>query len=100
MKVRYFITNDGREPFTEWIKKLRDTKARAIILARINRLKLGNFGDCKSVGNGVYELRVDFGPGYRVYYAKSGKTIVLILCGGTKKTQQADIDKAIGLVGN
>jgi putative addiction module killer protein len=94
MKVLYFKTEYGTAPFTEWLTKLKDRKGRATILARINRLKLGNFGDCKPVGDGVYELRIDFGAGYRVYYAKSGNEIVLILCGGIKKTQQSDIDKA------
>lgn len=95
MKVCYYITQDKRKPFTEWLDGLRDVRGRGIIRARINRLKLGNFGDCRSVGDGVYELKIDFGAGYRVYYAMSGKEIVLILCGGTKSTQQADINKAI-----
>ncbi len=94
MKVRYYITDDGNKPFTEWLDNLRDIKGRAKVIAQIKRLSLGNFGKAKSVGDGVYELKIDFGAGYRVYYAKSGKEIVLILCGGIKKTQQADIDKA------
>lgn len=95
MKVRYFITKEKKAPFTEWLGKLKDRQGRARILARINRLKLGNFGDCKPIGRGVYELKIDFGPGYRVYFARTGNEIIVILCGGTKKTQQADIDKAI-----
>lgn len=94
MQVRYYITQDGKKPFIEWLNNLRDIKGRANIIARIKRLSLGNLGNCKPVGDGVWELKIDFGPGYRVYYAKSGEEIVLILCGGTKKTQQADIETA------
>ncbi len=80
--------------FLEWLLGLRDIKARAIIRARINRLELGNFGDCKSVGGGVLELRIAFGPGYRVYLGRNGKTIVVLLCGGDKGSQSKDVSNA------
>ena len=74
---------------------LKDIRARARIAARIDRLAAGNFGDCKAIRDGVSELRVDYGPGYRVYFGKVGKTIVLLLCGGDKRTQDADIERAV-----
>jgi putative addiction module killer protein len=81
--VIYERTNE-KSPFLDWLLGLRDIQARAIIRARINRLELGNFGDCKSVGGGVLELRVPFGPGYRVYLGRDGHTVVVLLCGGDK----------------
>ncbi|HVZ82554.1 MAG TPA: type II toxin-antitoxin system RelE/ParE family toxin [Terracidiphilus sp.] len=83
--------------FAVWLRKLRDEQARARVQIRIRRLTLGNFGDVKPVGHGVSELRVDYGPGYRVYLAQRGARLVLLLAGGTKKTQQADIAKAKAL---
>jgi putative addiction module killer protein len=83
------------EIFAGWLRKLRDEQARSRILIRIRRLSLGNFGDVKPVGEGVSELRINYGPGYRVYFRRIGSSIVLLLLvGGTKKTQQADIAKA------
>ena len=81
--------------FAKWLSKLNDRNARARIQVRIDRLALGNTGDAKRVGRGVSEMRIDHGPGYRVYFAQRGKIIVLLLCGGTKKTQRADIERAI-----
>jgi putative addiction module killer protein len=80
--------------FANWLRKLRDEQARARIQIRIRRLSLGNFGDVKPVGEGVGELRIDYGPGYRVYFYQIGNLLVLLLVGGTKKTQDADIAKA------
>jgi putative addiction module killer protein len=80
--------------FSAWFRRLRDQRACARILIRIRRLSLGNFGDAKSVGEGVSELRVDYGPGYRVYFRRTGNILVLLLAGGTKRTQEADIVKA------
>jgi len=77
------------------LEGLEDTKAKARIVSRIARLALGNFGDCKSVGEGVWELRVDWGPGYRVFYAKIGEDCVLLLLAGDKRRQSADIQRAI-----
>jgi putative addiction module killer protein len=82
------------ELFANWLRKLRDEKARARIQIRIRRLSLENFGDVKPVGEGVSELRIDYGPGYRVYFQQFGNVVVLLLIGGTKKTQEADIAKA------
>jgi putative addiction module killer protein len=82
------------EVFSNWLRKLVDHNARARIQIRIRRLSLGNFGDIKSVGEGISELRVDYGPGYRVYLQRRGNLLVLLLAGGSKKTQQADIAKA------
>jgi len=79
----------------DWLASLEDLKARARIAARLDRLSLGNFGDCKPLREGVSELRIDWGPGYRVYYAMLGRTCVLLLCGGDKRRQASDIKRAI-----
>jgi putative addiction module killer protein len=78
----------------EWLARLRDNRARARIVIRLNRLSVGNFGDCKPLREGVLELRIDYGPGYRVYYSNLGPTCILLLCGGDKRTQSADIVRA------
>ncbi len=82
------------EVFSEWMSKLRDVEARAVIARRIERMAGGNFGDHKSVGEGVSELRVQLGPGYRVYYTQRGRQIVVLLCAGDKSSQRRDISKA------
>lgn len=86
--------------FAKWIDGLSDIRARALILVRIERLAAGNPGDIKPVGENVTEMRIDYGPGYRVYYKKTGKTIVVILAGGDKRTQKRDIKKAHELAKN
>lgn len=96
MKVQYYITENGIEPVIQWLDSLRDKKTKARITSHIGRMRLGVFGDSKPARGGVYELRIDFGPGYRVYYAKSGTEVVLLLCAGTKKSQDKDINDAIG----
>jgi len=83
------------DEYAEWFKSLRDRQARARINTRIRRLSLGNPGDVKPVGEGVSELRIDYGPGYRVYFVKRGQTLVVLLAGGEKKTQDRDIKKAL-----
>jgi putative addiction module killer protein len=88
------------ENYVDWIDNLRDHQARARVLARIERLALGNPGDVKPVGEGVSELRIDFGPGYRVYFTKRGREIVILLAGGDKSTQPADIRVALRLARN
>ena len=89
-----YVQSNGFVPFNSWLESLRDRKARAIIRARINRVRLGNLGDCKNIGEGVRELRISFGSGYRVYYAQQGNTIVILLCGGDKSSQNRDIKQA------
>jgi putative addiction module killer protein len=80
--------------FDRWLDRLADARARARIQVRLDRLRLGNFGDAKAVGDGISELRVDYGPGYRVYFARRGARLVLLLCGGDKSTQSRDIAAA------
>jgi putative addiction module killer protein len=82
------------ETFKKWITGLRDSLAQHRILARIKRLAKGNPGDVKPVGEGISEMRIDYGPGYRVYYKDTGKEIIILLCGGDKRTQSRDIEKA------
>src|ERR1700675_702201 len=91
---REYQTTGGRSPLAEWVRGLRDGATRARIVARLDRLKAGLLGDWKSVGGGVCELRIDHGPGYRVYYGQVGKTLILLLCGGDKSTQAKDIEIA------
>ncbi|MBV1701456.1 MAG: type II toxin-antitoxin system RelE/ParE family toxin [Hyphomicrobiales bacterium] len=83
--------------FLQWLTALRDQRAVARIQIRIDRVLLGNFGDVKAVGEGVCEMKIDYGPGYRVYYVQRGKTLVLLLCGGDKSTQKSDIAEAKSL---
>ena len=84
-----YVTAEGKNPFREWLHELRDVRARARI-----RVRFGNFGDAKSVGGGVSKLRIPYGPGYRVYFARTGSTVVLLLCGGDKATQKRDVNTA------
>jgi len=90
-EVVAFRRSSGHVPFEEWLDGLDDPRAVARILARVARVRLGNLGDCKAVGDGVSELRVDYGPGYRVYFGLRGQTLVVLLCGGDKRTQARDI---------
>lgn len=83
------------DEFHHWLGSLADRRARARIIDRIKRASNGNFGDAKAVGSGVSEMRVDYGPGYRVYFFRRGKELVILLCGGDKKSQQADIANAV-----
>ena len=88
------------EEYSEWFVNLRDKQARARINARIRRLSLGNPGDVNPVGEGVSELRIDYGPGYRVYFLQRGREVVILLAGGDKRTQQKDIQTALELASN
>lgn len=88
---------DGREPFTEWLNAVRDRMAQARIRVRLRQVESGNLGDCAPVGEGVIELRVHVGAGYRVYCGRHGAAVVLLLCGGDKGSQPADIKKAKAL---
>jgi len=85
------------ETFKNWLSALKDPRARARIEARIRRVSLANFGDCKPLREGLSELRIDYGPGYRVYYTRLGPMLILLLAGGDKSTQQADIERAINI---
>jgi putative addiction module killer protein len=89
------ITVRRTAAFDVWLHSLKDERARARIDVRLRRLELGNPGDVKPVGSGVSELRVDYGPGYRVYFASRGKVLIVLLCGGDKRTQDKDIKQAI-----
>ena len=91
MDIRVYVTRDGKTPFVDWLGKLRDRSARTRIRIQLDRILLGNPGDRKSLGQGLYEIRIHYGPGYRVYYGKEGGHLVLLLCGGNKSTQQSDI---------
>jgi putative addiction module killer protein len=92
--VLEYVTSEGNNTFHDWLHRLRDIQARARVRVRVNRLRLGNFGDVKPVGGGVSELRVPYGPGYRVYFGSLDGTVVLLLCGGDKSTQVQDIRMA------
>jgi len=93
-KLKIYETSTGKCPFDKWFNDLADQKAQALIDLRLERIKHGNFGNCESIGNGVCELKIDFGPGYRVYFGKLGIQIILLLCAGDKKSQRKDIEKA------
>lgn len=95
IEIVIYTTKTGKSLFSEWENKL-DVRAQAIIANRLDRIRLGNFGDCKPIkdGEGIKELRIDFGPGYRIYYGVKGSTIVVLLVGGDKKQLLRDIDKA------
>jgi putative addiction module killer protein len=93
-EVRIFARSDGSEPFTKWLRGLRDGTTRNRIRQRIARIRLGNFGDARSVGEGVQELRIHVGPGYRVYFGRNGNAVVILLCGGDKGSQDRDIERA------
>ena len=95
MEILRYLTASGKDVFGQWLEDLNDARAASKIVVRIDRLSAGNFGDCKSLRDGVSELRVDWGPGYRVYYAMAGRTCVLLLCGGDKRKQSADIKRAV-----
>ena len=92
--ILIYQSADRRKPFAEWLDALKDRQARARIRTRIDRLALGNFGDYRALDGGLFELRIDWGPGYRVYFARTGNVILLLLCGGDKATQQKDIAHA------
>ena len=92
--ILIYVKADGSAPFNNWLEALKDRKARAIIRTRINPIRLGNLGDCKPVGEGVSELRIKFGAGYRVYFGQEENTIIILLTGGDKSSQQKDIKQA------
>jgi len=93
-EVRGYVAPDGREPFERWLQGLSDTKVRVRVKARIDKLEDGNFGDYKSLKGGLYELRLDFNGGYRMYVGEVDRIVVLLICGGNKRTQERDMKKA------
>src|SRR5689334_12324502 len=93
-EIRIYRTTEGKTPFIEWIESLKDEVGRAHITNRLNRVAVGHFGNCESVGDGVRELKIHYGPGYRIYFTEQENTIVLLLLAGSKKTQTKDIKKA------
>jgi putative addiction module killer protein len=93
-KIFEYITEDGKNLFKDWLASLGDRRARAIVITRIDKVVLGNLGKTRPVNKGVHELKVDYGSGYRVYFANNGVDIILLLCGGTKCTQDEDIKLA------
>lgn len=95
IEIRYYKTRDGKDIFREWLISLKDKRAKAKIDVRLDRLVAGNFGDYKSLRKGLYELRINWGPGFRVYYTMDGNTCVLLLCGGDKGSQRSDIRRAL-----
>lgn len=92
--LRTYRTKQGKEPFIDWLESLKDRVGRATITNRLNRVVHGNYGDCEPVGDGIYELKVHPGPGYRVYFSEQNETILLLLLAGSKRTQAKDIKKA------
>jgi len=95
VEIRHYLSRAGKDVFDDWLSRLADPRLQAKIANRINRLAAGNFGDSKALGEGLFELRIDWGPGYRVYYAMLGRWCVLLLCGGDKRRQSSDIDRAL-----
>lgn len=94
-EIRRYVTARGNDVFGEWLTNLNDARAQAQIAIRLDRLAAGNFSDCKPLRKGLWELRIDWGPGYRVYYAMIGQRVVLLLGGGDKRKQSADIERAL-----
>jgi len=94
-QIELYTTEKGEQPFIQWLESLKDKAGRYRIKERLDRVALGNLGDHKYIRDGVSELRLDFGPGYRIYFGEERETIVLLLCGGDKSTQRKDIKKAI-----
>ncbi len=93
--IKHFVDVSGDDPFELWFDAIADLRAKARISARVTRLHYGLFGDCRPVGSGVWELKIDWGPGYRVYYGICQGNVILLCGGGVKRTQRADIDRAI-----
>lgn len=93
IEIELYALPSGKEPFIEWESRL-SKDMQATVSARLARIRAGNFGDSKPVSKGIYELSIHLGPGYRIYYGKRGKIIVILLCGGDKSTQKKDIKKA------
>ena len=94
LTVNYFYREDGFCPFQNWLEGITDRKSKSVLDSRLIRIWSGNLGDCQSVGKGVFELKIDFGPGFRIYFAREKKQIILLLLGGDKSSQGRDIKEA------
>ena len=92
--INEYIDDSGKSLYADWLKNLRDAKAKAKIMMQVDKMELGLFGDVEAIGEGLSELRIHYGPGYRVYYGKEGQQVFLLLCVGDKSTQSKDIKKA------
>jgi putative addiction module killer protein len=95
VEIRHYLSPTGRDPFQRWLDGLRDLRCRVAVLRRIDRLAAGNPGDVKHCQDGVWELRVDCGPGYRVYFSRPARDVILLLRGGSKRTQTTDVTAAV-----
>ena len=93
--VIVYSDKTGKEPFTKWLNRLKDPQVRRRILARLRRIEQGNYGDHKHIQDGVFEMRLFFGSGHRIYFGEAGDTLVILLCGGDKSNQDNDIQKAL-----
>jgi putative addiction module killer protein len=93
-RIEKYLTENGRCPYDEWFESQRDKRTQAIIAVRLNRVMQGNFGLCRRLEDGVWELKIEHGPKFRVYFAEDGDVIVVLLCGGDKATQVQDIQRA------
>jgi putative addiction module killer protein len=100
MEIRHYVSVSGHDIYQEWLDKLKDARGRVAVQRRVDRVIAGNFGDHKLCRDGVSELRIDVGPGYRVYYAQTDNIFVLLLCGGDKRSQQPDIKRAVEYLGD
>ena len=94
-QIEHYLNPEGHDPFAEWLASLADCRARAFAVVRVGRMEAGAFGDCKPVSADVWEARIDYGPGYPVYYARAGNRLVLLLTGGDKRKQKADIARSV-----
>lgn len=97
-EIIHYLDEAENDPYQEWFDSLRDRVAQIAIIKRIARMEVGLFGDCKSLREGIWELRIDVGAGYRVYYAHVGNRVILLTCGGDKKSQSRDIERAVKLL--
>ena len=95
VEIHHYLTSAGTDPYQRWLDELKDLRGRVAIQCRIDRIAKGNFGDHQFCRDGVWELRIQFGPGYREYYGREGETVVVLLSGGSKRTQSADITEAV-----
>jgi len=94
IEIEFYRTPTGRCPFDIWFDRIKERQTRSKIYTRLDRLRMGNFGNCKSLSDGIGELRLDYGPGIRIYYSKIGNKVILLLCGGEKNSQDRDINDA------